>query len=156
MAQLLCHHLIRKMLPGSSSLAALAVQGLQAHVAADAGAAVAANATVQHCTPLHCQQQHCQQQQPLASPHQHQQQQHGCLHSNVQQMRWSHSAACNHNHDHPHTHDHSSPQAATFEEQEATCWSCHDRFHRGGLVCQACDKIQPSDPTLTHFDILGM
>lgn len=69
-------------------------------------------------------------------------------HQLLDRQRSQHSASC--------THEHTSRQTpATFEEQEATCWSCHDRFHRGGLVCQACDKIQPSDPTLSYFDLLG-
>lgn len=78
-------------------------------------------------------------------------------------LRSNHTASCSHtdiHHSHKHQHGSSSsscssPASSSFEEQEATCWSCHDRFHRGGLVCQACDKIQPSDPSLTHFDILG-
>lgn len=69
-------------------------------------------------------------------------------HQLLDRQRSHHSASC--------THEHTSRQPpATFEEQEATCWSCHDRYHRGGLVCQACDKIQPSDPTLSYFDLLG-
>jgi hypothetical protein len=70
----------------------------------------------------------------------------------LERLRSNHTASCSHNHSHEHSHGQGSP---SFEEQEATCWSCHDRFHRGGLVCQACDKIQPSDPSLTHYDILG-
>lgn len=75
-------------------------------------------------------------------------------------LRSNHTASCSHtdsHHSHKHQHGSSSrsPASSSFEEQEATCWSCHDRFHRGGLVCQACDKIQPSDPSLTHYDILG-
>lgn len=69
----------------------------------------------------------------------------------LDRLRSNHTASCSHDHA-----GHKKGAAVSFEEQEATCWSCHDRFHRGGLVCQACDKIQPSDPTLTHFDILGM
>jgi hypothetical protein len=74
-------------------------------------------------------------------------------------LRSNHTASCSHSgSQHSHNHQHggsSSAASSSFEEQEATCWSCHDRFHRGGLVCQACDKIQPSDPSLTHYDILG-
>jgi hypothetical protein len=72
-------------------------------------------------------------------------------------VRSNHTASCSHDHSHhEHGHNHKQQAPVSFEEQEATCWSCHDRFHRGGLVCQACDRIQPSDPTLTHFDILGL
>ncbi|KAI8467380.1 MAG: hypothetical protein J3K34DRAFT_523776 [Monoraphidium minutum] len=46
--------------------------------------------------------------------------------------------------------------AAAFEEQERACWSCHDRHKRGSLLCQACDRIQPVDSSLTHFDIMGI
>jgi hypothetical protein len=45
---------------------------------------------------------------------------------------------------------------ASFQQQENTCWSCHDRHKRGSLLCQSCDKIQPVDSSLTYFDLLGM
>ncbi|KAF8065471.1 hypothetical protein HT031_003072 [Scenedesmus sp. PABB004] len=61
-----------------------------------------------------------------------------------------------------HVHDascgHSSGAARaplTFEEQESTCWSCHDRAHRGGLVCRSCERIQPVDSSLTYFELMG-
>jgi hypothetical protein len=44
----------------------------------------------------------------------------------------------------------------SFEAQEATCWSCHDRHKRGSLLCHSCDKIQPADGSLTYFDLMGM
>jgi hypothetical protein len=45
---------------------------------------------------------------------------------------------------------------SAFAAQEATCWSCNDRHKRGSLLCQACDKIQPVDGSLTYFDLMGM
>ncbi len=42
-----------------------------------------------------------------------------------------------------------------FAEQESACWSCSDHYKRGGLVCRACDKLQPMDSSLTYFEMLG-
>ncbi|GBF88744.1 iron-sulfur cluster co-chaperone mitochondrial [Raphidocelis subcapitata] len=44
----------------------------------------------------------------------------------------------------------------SFEEAEASCWSCHDRHKRGSLLCQSCDKIQPADSSQTYFDLMGI
>jgi len=64
--------------------------------------------------------------------------------------------------DHDHSHGSSSAgpasssDSSSFEAAEATCWSCNDRHKRGSLLCQACDKIQPVDGTMTYFDLMGM
>jgi hypothetical protein len=90
---------------------------------------------------------HSQQQLPLAA-----------LRLLRQPARWRHSASCASSESSAQqagTADAGSSRTPSFEEQEASCWSCHNRHHRGGLVCQACDKIQPIDPTLTYFDIMG-
>eukprot|EP00878_Enallax_costatus_P017940 GHUV01018865.1.p1 GENE.GHUV01018865.1~~GHUV01018865.1.p1 ORF type:complete len:198 (+),score=44.42 GHUV01018865.1:195-788(+) len=52
-------------------------------------------------------------------------------------------------------HEHHRRQPLTFEQQEQECWSCHDKYHRGGFVCQSCDRIQPVDSSLTYFDLMG-
>lgn len=52
-------------------------------------------------------------------------------------------------------HEHEQRQPLTFEQQEQECWGCHDKYHRGGLVCRSCDRIQPVDTSLTYFDLMG-
>ena len=45
---------------------------------------------------------------------------------------------------------------AAFAHQEATCWSCSNRFIRGGLVCRGCDRIQPVDSSLSYYDLFSL
>lgn len=42
------------------------------------------------------------------------------------------------------------------KSQGQTCWSCHHHHARGALICKSCGKLQPVDPRMTYFDLLGM
>ena len=41
-------------------------------------------------------------------------------------------------------------------DASSSCWSCHHRFKKGGVVCTGCEKIQPLDTSLNYFELLGM
>ncbi|KAF6263471.1 hypothetical protein COO60DRAFT_1489839 [Scenedesmus sp. NREL 46B-D3] len=70
-----------------------------------------------------------------------------------------HDSHCSHNHRHQQQlqqqQQRNPGEPLSFEQQEHTCWSCHDRFSRGGLICRSCDRIQPVDSSLTYFDLMG-
>jgi hypothetical protein len=36
------------------------------------------------------------------------------------------------------------------------CWHCQQPIGRGSSICEHCNTLQPVDPTLTHFETLGM
>jgi hypothetical protein len=49
------------------------------------------------------------------------------------------------------------PGAATqTSPSQGKCWHCQQPVGRGSYICEHCNKLQPVDPTLTHFEVLGM
>ncbi len=44
----------------------------------------------------------------------------------------------------------------SVEEHERECWSCQHHMKRGSFACQGCEKIQPIDPSLNYFELMGM
>lgn len=63
--------------------------------------------------------------------------------------------AHNHERDCEH-HEHDPAHAQALKDIDNTCWSCHHTLNKGGLVCKACDKIQPADLVLNYFELFGL
>lgn len=86
----------------------------------------------------------------------------------IPRRHMAHAKACGHTHacEHDHgSHAHAepsskqpAPSSLPSKEDDATksCWSCDHMVKRGGVVCYGCDKIQPVDETLNHFEMFGM
>ena len=73
-----------------------------------------------------------------------------------------HTHACEHDHGHAHSEPahKQQPAAGSLPSKEdyvtKPCWSCDHMVKRGGIVCYGCDKIQPVDTSLNHFELFGL
>ncbi len=44
---------------------------------------------------------------------------------------------------------------AAAQEQQRRCFSCQQPLQRGAFTCTACNAIQPEDPSLSYYELLG-
>ncbi len=70
--------------------------------------------------------------------------QHRCLHTTSYTQQSQQSSPAQHQ------------SVLSVQEHEKACWDCKHHIRRGSFACQRCEKIQPADPSLNYFELLGM